>query len=233
MMFDCANSDDRFGYMHSDGSGQIASVGTMCKVTDRDLQEDGRQTIKIFGEGRLRVVKILKTLPYVLAEVEPFIDDEVPSDEAAAAKLEVEVYTCLKYYMRLMKIYSPERTLVITHDAKKCRPSSAVVTDVESNQRRRTLFSFSLANMISMVQPYESQLLLQTTDVMKRLRAEKDILTQASELVEEQLLKLELLTADARDGVKFRTYNEAIDADEDILPPGDPPLYHYLYPLII
>ena len=75
--------------------------------------------------------------------------------------------------------------------------------------------------MISMVQPYESQLLLQTTDVMKRLRAEKDILTQASELVEEQLLKLELLTAETRDSVKFRTYNEAIDADEDILPPGN------------
>lgn len=36
MMFDCANNDDMFGYIHTDSkTGSIASIGTLCKITDR------------------------------------------------------------------------------------------------------------------------------------------------------------------------------------------------------
>jgi Lon protease-like protein len=41
MMFDLSQSDDIFGYIHSDG-GQIASIGTLCKITQRQLLDDGR-----------------------------------------------------------------------------------------------------------------------------------------------------------------------------------------------
>jgi hypothetical protein len=35
MMFDVANSDDMFGYIHTNSrTGQIASVGTLCKVNN-------------------------------------------------------------------------------------------------------------------------------------------------------------------------------------------------------
>ena len=44
MMFDCANSDELFGYIHTDyRTGNIAKYGTMCKIIDRRLLEDGRQ----------------------------------------------------------------------------------------------------------------------------------------------------------------------------------------------
>ena len=44
MMFDCANSDELFGYIHTDyKTGNIAKYGTMCKIIDRRLLEDGRQ----------------------------------------------------------------------------------------------------------------------------------------------------------------------------------------------
>ena len=71
--------------------------------------------------------------------------------------------------------------------------------------------------MIQMAEARASQLLLQTTDVLQRLSAEKEILMQASELISEQLMNMELLTADVRDSLKFKAYNEA--ADDDILPP--------------
>lgn len=94
MMFDCANSDDMFGYIHTDGrTGAIASVGTICKITDRQLLEDGRQYIAVEGVGRFKVRKILKTLPYILAEVEPGLNDDVPSDIASAAGLYLHIST--------------------------------------------------------------------------------------------------------------------------------------------
>ena len=217
MMFDCANSDDMFGYIHCDATGRIASIGTMCKITDRQLLDDGRQYISLEGVSRFKVKKILKTLPYVLAEVEPFTDVNLPENDMAAMKLEGEVYDCLKYYLRLMKTYEPNRGLVVSQSAKKNRPTAAIPGDAQANRDRRTSFSFSLANMIQMTQPVESQLILQTTNVMQRLKAEKDILSQASDLIADQLLKMDVLTADARDKLKFQSFND--ENDSDILPP--------------
>ena len=214
MMFDIANKDDSFGYIHTDSSGRIGSVGTLCKVTARELQPDGQQFIAVEGASRFRVTKILKTLPYVLAEIEPDLADTIISDEETARKLESEVYDSLKYYMRLMKSYGPNRTLVISQAAKKSRPS--LTGSKFDYPHRRTDFSFALANMIQMTDAKASQLLLQTTDVMKRLGAAKEILIQASDLISEQLQNMDLLTADVRDSLKFKAYNEA--ADEDILP---------------
>lgn len=214
-MFDIANSDDSFGYIHTDQSGRIGSVGTLCKVTNRELQTDGQQSIYVEGVSRFRVTKILKTLPYVLAEIEPELADELPPSEVAARKLEAEVYDSLKYYMRLMKSYGPNKTLVISQAAKRSRPSiTGTALDYE---KRRTDFSFALANMIQMTEARSSQLLLQTTDVTKRLIAEKEILVHASELISEQLMNMELLTADVRDSLKFKAFNDI--TDDDILPP--------------
>jgi ATP-dependent Lon protease len=214
MMFDIAKADDTFGYIHTDEYGRIGSVGTMCKVTDRHLSEDGRQEIAFQGTQRFRVTKILKTLPYVLAEIETVVDGEI-DDDAAAHKLELEVYDALKYYMRLMRSYTENKNLVISQSAKSSRPS--LNGGMYDYSTRRTDFSFSLANMIQMSRPAESQLLLQTTDVLKRLTAEKDILTQASELISDQLISMGELTADVRDSLKFSSFNSI--ADDDILPP--------------
>lgn len=215
MMFDCANADDIFGYYYTDAqTGRIAQVGTMCKIVDRRLEEDGRQIIQIQGIGRCRVRKIIKTLPYILAEVEPFVMDDPPAGgEAAAVKLEKEVWDALKYYMRLMKSYEPNKGMVVTQSAKKNRPTRLN----EMDATRRTQLSFSLANMISMSQPSESQQLLQTQSIMKRLTAEKVILTQAAEGISEQLVQMNILTADRRDGIKMNSMS--LDDDSDILPP--------------
>lgn len=214
-MFDIANADDSFGYIHTDSSGRIGSVGTLCKVTNRELQPNGQQDISVEGISRFRVTKILKTLPYVLAEIEPDLADAITPDEEAARKLESEVYDSLKYYMRIMKTYGPTKALVISQAAKKSRPS--LTGSALDYPQRRTDFSFALANMISMTEAGPSQLLLQTTDVLKRLGAEKEILVQSSELISEELMNMDVLTADARDSIKFKAFNES--ADDDILPP--------------
>lgn len=223
MMFDCAKSDDCFGYIHTDRrSGAIASIGTLCKISDRQLLPDGRQYIAIDGKCRFRVRKILKTLPYILAEVETNVEDTFPSIEEAgvAAKLEREVYDALKYYIRLMRSYPPNSKMVVSLACKQSRPTKAILS-LQEDHKRRSDFSFALANMIQMTHPTESQLLLQTDSVIKRLKAEKVILLQAAELVGEELIKMDSLSADARDSIKMRSYNDDDDSDimpEDIIP---------------
>lgn len=174
--------------------------------------------------SRFRVRKILKTLPYVTAEIEPNITDELPVDlvaEASLIKLEKEVYDSLKYYMRLMKTYSGNKDIFISRSCKRNRPiaTSTIISPSgpsKSDHQRRINFSFSLANMIKMTHPTESQLLLQTLSLSKRLEAEKIILQQASELVSDQLIKMDILTADTRDGLKMKSFSD--DYDDDILP---------------
>lgn len=227
MMYDCANNDDVFGYIHTDQrTGSIATVGTLCKIVDRQLLSDGRQYIALEGVSRFKVRKILKTLPYISAEVECNYVDELPLDanaEAALIKLERDVYDSLKYYMRLMKSNASYKDMVVSPACKRNRPLRNKAIDLSVNpsskeeNERRTKFSFALANMIQMTQSQESQLLLQTTNLYKRLEAEKLILQQASEIVSQQLIKSNELTADARDGLKMRSFNNDYD-DDDILP---------------
>ena len=222
MMFDITQKDNLFGYIHNDPTtGQIAQIGTLCKITETELLEDGRQFISLEGIGRFKVRKILKTLPYIVGDVELNIEDEIPKnlDELKTIELlELSVYDSLKYYLRLMKEHGPNNFLKITQMTKKYRPIRNN-SDNLSDHNRRTKFSFSLANMIQMYQDRESQLLLQTKSIKKRLEAQKNILMQASDLISEKLIAMNTLTAARRDEIKTITF--ANDNDEDILPPDD------------
>jgi hypothetical protein len=80
-------------------------------------------------------------LPYIVAEVEPDLRDETPENLEESMKLEKEVYDNLKYYMRLMRTFNPNKDVVISMKAKKYAPST--LAD-KSDNGRRTNFSFSL-----------------------------------------------------------------------------------------
>ena len=250
MMFDCANSDEMFGYIHTDGrTGSIAKVGTMCKITDRQLLDDGRQFIAFEGVSRFKVRKIMKTLPYVLGEVDTDVTDIIttPEQEELASELEKKTYGGLKAYIRLVKALEPRRTFTISQAAKLVRPQKSISSSFDSSVsgttsvstipttpislpftsnlpstmtegQRRTSFSFAIANMIQMNQDKESQLILQTTDIIKRMTAQNDILTQACDLVATELLKKPDFSQDRINQIKSISYN-ANDVDDDVLPP--------------
>ena len=164
--------------------------------------------------SRFRVKKIVKTLPYLLADVEPDIVDDIPEDADEAKRLEMSVYNTLKYYVRLMKTYPKTQGMSITANARETRP---LVEYPAADAGRRSAFSFSLANMIQLGQPVDGQLLLQTTDIMKRLESEKQILKAAVDNVCDQLLKVGVLTEASRTLIEDQSFNSGSD-DSDILP---------------
>lgn len=213
MMFDCAEKyDDYFVHVYVHREGTIAAVGTLCKITYRQLEDDGRQVIVIRGEGRVRVRKILKTLPYVTAEVETAVNDRPPESEAEVAKLAQDAYDQLKYYMRLLKSHPPNSHMTVTKYIKNHRPMRGGGSPLQ-----REKFSMALANLAVMVNPDYAQKMLQTDDTFKRLTVEKNILTTAADLIATQLINLGSITAEARDGIKMNALNDNI-SDADILP---------------
>ena len=119
-----------------------------------------------------------------------------------------------------MKSYKSNKDMVASFALKKCRYTAPLVKSALSENERRTDFSFALANMIQMTEAKESQLMLQTTSVIQRLQVEKEMLTQASNLVADQLIEMTVITADQRDGIKLKAYLDN-DPDDDILPLGD------------
>jgi len=70
--------------------------------------------------------------------------------------------------------------------------------------------------MIQMASPRESQLLLQTCDIIKRLEAQKTILIQASDIIGEQATKAGVVNDVVREEIKRTSFTD--DYDEDILP---------------
>ena len=99
---------------------------------------------------------------------------------------------------------------------KNSRLTSPDSVDANS-AKRRTDFSFALANMIQMTHARESQLILQTTSISKRLGVEQEILQQAATLVSDKLIEMGNLTPEQRDEIRDASLGDA-DFDMDILP---------------
>jgi len=214
MMFDISQKDDSLGWISIDErSGQLALVGTLCKVVERELMEDGKQFITIEGIQRFKVRKILKTLPYFIGEVD-LIEDDVPENTAETFKIEKECYSILKYYIRLIRLTDPRKMFVLTSQAKKYRPS---LKDNNINDiTRLSKFSLSLGNIIQMF-PNQAQQLLQTTSITKRLFSLRMVLSEIANVTAVDLVKGEFLTEAEREEIKTRSFGED-DTDDDILP---------------
>ena len=117
--------------------------------------------------------------------------------------------------MRLMRSFNPKKDVVISQKARQFAPGKdANIHD----HGRRTNFSFSLANMIQMASQRESQLLLQTMDIVKRLKAQNMILTQAAAIVGDQAIRTGVISGNIRDEMKMTSFQD--DYDDDILPNG-------------
>ena len=128
----------------------------------------------------------------------------------------MDVWQYLKFYLRMMRSYEPNNDMAVSLSTKQNRPGQPSLSATDAHAMR-SAFSFSVANMIQMTQARESQLLLQTDDLVKRLGAEKAILTSASQLIAEQLIQMGVLTEAQRDDMKTRSF-DVMDMDDDVLP---------------
>lgn len=88
------------------------------------------------------------------------------------------------------------------------------------NQQRNTDFSFLLLNIVqsrpSTISVMQSQLLLQTTNIISRLNTIKDLITHDSKLISQYLLKENIITVENKEKLLKQAYADD-DDDSDLL----------------
>ncbi|KAL8459073.1 hypothetical protein ACS0TY_036518 [Phlomoides rotata] len=160
MMHTLLHTDLRFGVIYTDAATGTADVGCVGEVIKHERLVDDRFFLICKGQERFRVTKLVRTKPYLVAEV-AWLEDRPSSGEVEdldALANEVELY--MKDVIRLSNRLNgkPEK---------------------EVQELRRNLFPTPFSFFVGSTfegAPREQQALLELEDTAVRLKREKETL---------------------------------------------------------
>lgn len=158
-------TDLRFGVVFSD-AGNIAGVGCVAEVVKHERLVDDRFFLICKGQERFRITNLLRTKPYLLAEV-AWLEDRPPppGSESAGEDLETlaaDVEQNMKDVIRISN-----------------RLNGKTEKDGAAADLRRGLFPTPFSFFVGSTfegAPREQQALLELEDTGSRLRRERDTL---------------------------------------------------------
>ncbi|CAH1428188.1 unnamed protein product [Lactuca virosa] len=160
MMHTLLQTDLRFGVIYTDATSGTADVGCVGEVVKHERLVDDRFFIICKGQERFRVTKIVRTKPYLVAEVVWLEDRPSGNGEEDLEGLASEVESHMKDVIRLSNRLNgkPEK---------------------EAGDLRRNLFPTPFSFFVGSTfegAPREQQALLELEDTMVRLKREKETL---------------------------------------------------------
>ncbi|KAJ4823869.1 hypothetical protein Tsubulata_030318 [Turnera subulata] len=158
MMHTLLHTDLRFGVIFTDPVAGTADVGCVGEIVRHERLVDDRFFLNCKGQERFRVTRLVRTKPYLVAQV-TWLEDRPSGDEDVEA-LATEVETYVKDVIRLSNRLNgkPERE----------------VPDLRRNLFP-TPFSFIVGSYFHGA-PKEQQALLELGDTAARLKREKETL---------------------------------------------------------
>ncbi|CDP07461.1 unnamed protein product [Coffea canephora] len=160
MMHTLLQTDLRFGVIYADAATGTADVGCVGEVVKHERLVDDRFFLICKGQERFRVTKLLRTKPYLVAEVTWLEDRPSANGDEDLNSLANEVETYMKDVIRLSNRLNgkPEKE----------------VQDLRRNLFP-TPFSFFVGSTFEGA-PREQQALLELEDTATRLKREKETL---------------------------------------------------------
>lgn len=158
MMHTLLQTDLRFGVIYSDAVSGTSEVGCVGEIVKHECLVDDRFFLICKGQERFRVTSVVRTKPYLLAEV-AWLEDR-PSGEEDLDALANDVETYMKDVIRLSNRLNG-------------KPEKEVV-DLRRNLFP-TPFSFFVGSTFEGA-PREQQALLELEDTAARLKREKETL---------------------------------------------------------
>ncbi|OMO75249.1 hypothetical protein COLO4_26227 [Corchorus olitorius] len=158
MMHTLLHTDLRFGVIYSDAVSGTAEVGCVGEIVKHERLVDDRFFLICKGQERFRVTNIVRTKPYLVAEVN-WLEDR-PSGDEDLEGLANEVESYMKDVIRLSNRLNgkPEK---------------------EAQDLRRNLFPTPFSFFVGSTfegAPREQQALLELEDTAARLKREKETL---------------------------------------------------------
>ena len=158
MMHTLLHTDLRFGVIYSDAVSGTADVGCVGEIVKHERLVDDRFFLICKGQERFRITNIVRTKPYLVAEVN-WLEDR-PSGDEDLEGLANEVETYMKDVIRLSNRLNG-------------KPGN------EAQDLRRNLFPTPFSFFVGSTfegAPREQQTLLDLEDTAARLKREKETL---------------------------------------------------------
>ncbi|KAF2324632.1 hypothetical protein GH714_015775 [Hevea brasiliensis] len=158
MMHTLLHTDLRFGVIYSDAASGTAEVGCVGEIVKHERLVDDRFFLICKGQERFRITNLVRTKPYLVAEVS-WLEDR-PSGDEDVETLATEVENYMKDVIRLSNRLNgkPEK---------------------EAQDLRRNLFPTPFSFFVGSTfegAPREQQALLELVDSAARLKREKETL---------------------------------------------------------
>lgn len=159
MMHTLLQTDLRFGVIYTDAATGTADVGCVGEVIKHEKLVDDRFFLICKGQERFRVKKLVRSKPYLVAEVN-WLEDRPKEGEEDLEALANEVENYMKDVIRLSNRLNgkPEK---------------------EAQDLRRNLFPTPFSFFVGSTfegAPREQQALLELEDTAMRLKREKETL---------------------------------------------------------
>jgi Lon protease-like protein len=169
MLADCLEGNRRFGVSYvspdagADPAPQPGAVGCQAVVRESRLLPDGRSNILAMGETRYVLLEYLSTdLPYRVARVEPFDDDD--PDEPQQTEAAAEVRGQFARFAHGMRVLSGQgaSSLELSRDPQQLSFQVSAALEMDAAVKLELLGSRStmqrLSHLIRLLRPLNEEL---------------------------------------------------------------------------
>lgn len=189
------NEGSVFGFSYySSTQSKLALVGTLARVKERKILEDGRSFVVIEGIDRFYIDEIVSERPYLKGKVQLFGDyTETTSD--ILDELELKVFNGLRKNTKMMERLFPSKNFAINPAVMQNRPHlitpgtrNVKITDAADDKARRATFSFGVLDMLQISTTVKLSL-MQEHLLERRMARYLKILQSGSTYLEEELTK--------------------------------------------
>lgn len=239
LMRQVETSDHLLGRCFLSESGEVGEAGSLCRIAEKKQLEDGKGFYVIEAVQRFRIRRIVRTDPFLVAEVE--IDSDTlrnTEEEIRVSELLChDIYALLKIYLRVQRLRqaesdSQQHDAVPQHthalDPYVCfqpavylfRPGGGT-EEKDGGRARHEAFSHACANLLS-TDPSILQQIFQSQSLHFRLHGIKRILAEAADELSSLMIEDGLLAKSTLQEI-IRRSTADVDDDTDLAPPAD---YH-------
>ena len=189
--------DGLFGFVYYSTSQQkLGLVGTLARIKNRKLLDDGRAFVTVEGVSRFYLSEFYSEKPYLKARVK-VLSDYSEVDEDLLDELEREVFDELRTNLKLMEHIFPSKNYKISRPILDNRPSTFTtrigdravkLQDKGIEMERRSRFSYAVLETLQ-VSPSMKLKLLQEHCLERRLSKFLQILHAGKDFLREELQK--------------------------------------------
>ena len=185
-----------FGFVYFSTSQQkLGLVGTLARIKDRKLLEDGRVFVTVEGIDRFYLSEFYSEKPYLKARVKVLSDYSLIEDHDLD-NIEVSVFEELRTNLKLMEHIFPSKNYKISRQILDNRPSAYTtrignrpvrMLDKKEEMERRSKFSYAVLETLQ-VSPSMKLKLLQEHVIENRLNKFLQILEAGKDFLKEELV---------------------------------------------